>query len=98
MISELKNGTAKVIAVGGGAVLREENIENLKKNGVTVFIDRNINDILPTDDRPLSSDRDKLKNLYSTRYPIYAAAADITVVSDNNPENVTDMIIKEFSK
>ena len=98
VISELKNGTAKVIAVGGGAVLREENIENLKKNGVTVFIDRNINDILPTDDRPLSSDRDKLKNLYSTRYPIYVAAADITVVSDNNPENVTDMIIKEFSK
>ena len=98
VISELKNDTAKIIAVGGGAVLREANVENLKRNGVTVFIDRNINDILPTDDRPLSSDRDKLKNLYSTRYPIYAAAADITAVSDNDPKNVTDMIIKEFSK
>ena len=98
VISDLKNTNAKVIAVGGGAVLRKENVENLKKNGVTVFIDRDINDIQPTNDRPLSSDRSKLKKLYDTRYPIYAAAADITVVSDNNAENVTDMIIKEFSK
>lgn len=98
VISDLKNTNAKVIAVGGGAVLRKENVENLKKNGVTVFIDRDINDIQTTNDRPLSSDRSKLKKLYDTRYPIYAAAADITVVSDNNAENVTDMIIKEFSK
>ena len=85
-----KNGC--VIATGGGAVLREENIDALKMNGVTVFIDRDLDDIQPSAKRPLSSDREKLEHLYSVRYPIYKGS-DLTVNGGGAPEDVAERII-----
>ena len=72
-----------IISTGGGAVLRKENVQNLKKNGLIFFIDRAISSIKPTDDRPLSNSQEKLEQLYKVRYPIYKAAADYHIVSDN---------------
>jgi shikimate dehydrogenase len=41
-----KNGV--VIATGGGAVLRQENVTALKQNGVIFFLNRPLEDIVPT--------------------------------------------------
>ena len=50
-----------VIATGGGAVLRKENVEALRQNGIIFFLNRPLRDIVPTSDRPLSSDYEALK-------------------------------------
>ena len=81
VIERISLQTGTVISVGGGAVLRRENVRNLKRNGRLVFLDMPLDRIAVTDDRPLSDSYDKLKNLYDVRHPIYTAAADITVIS-----------------
>lgn len=65
-----------VIALGGGAVLRSENVHNLKMNGRISFINRPFDQLIATSDRPLSSDSEALKALYEKRMPIYISVAD----------------------
>lgn len=91
-----KNGL--VIATGGGAVLREENVRALSGNGVLYFLDRSPELLIPTGDRPLSSDREALMKRYRERYPIYTAAAHVRVLADGTPHEVAEQIVKDFSK
>ena len=91
-----KNGV--VIATGGGAVLRDKNVKMLKRNGIVVFLDRSIENILPTEDRPLSRDREALKARYDERYPIYRAAADIHMDADGSVDEVAERVIKAWSE
>ncbi len=68
-----------VISTGGGAVLREENIRNLKRNGKIYFIDAEPSRLIATCDRPLSDTKEKLEKLYAERIGIYRSSADVTV-------------------
>lgn len=84
VIKEVAALQSSVIATGGGAVLNPENVSLLKENGLTVFIDRPIDDLVTTDDRPLSSNRELLEKRYKERYDIYksSAQAEIKAVKD----------------
>lgn len=66
-----------IIATGGGAILRPENVDALRQNGTLVHIIRSI-DKLPTRGRPLSKNIETLKKMEAQRMPLYKAAADIT--------------------
>ena len=66
-----------IIATGGGAILRPENVAALRQNGTLVHITRSI-DKLPTRGRPLSKNIEALKKMEAQRMPLYKAAADIT--------------------
>ena len=68
----------QIIATGGGAVLRPENIDALRQNALVILLTRPV-DMLPTKGRPLSKDVDALKKMESERKPYYEAAADITI-------------------
>jgi len=92
----LKNNV--IIATGGGAVLRKENIIHLKHNGKIFFIDRDLENICPTENRPLSNSKDKLEALYKVRYPIYTSTADFHIKSDNNIQNTVQSIITAFTQ
>ena len=98
VIAALSLETGCVIATGGGAILREENIRHLRANGRIFFLDRPLDAILPTDDRPLSSDRAALEKRYAERYPIYTATADAVIPVTGTPEAVAEAIRKEFSE
>ena len=95
IIKELSDKNGVIIATGGGAVLRSENVTNLKKNGILVFLDRDISTIVPTLDRPLSCDADKLKKLYDLRYPIYTSVADVIIKSTDSPETTAEAVRRE---
>ena len=73
----------KVLAMGGGVVLRPENIDFLKQNGRIIFIDRSPADIIgdvDTGTRPLlAAGRQRIYDLYAQREALYRKAADITV-------------------
>lgn len=93
-IKEICQKQSQVISTGGGAVLREENVKVLKTDGKIIFIDRNLDNIKPTPDRPLSNDREKLTALYKVRMPIYKAAANITVTNNKNVADCVDQILE----
>ncbi len=98
VISGLSQKSGCVIATGGGAVLSWENVQLLRRNGRLVFLDRSLEKLTPTSDRPLSSDSEKLKKLYETRYPIYRAAADICLEADGTPSEVASDVLKELKQ
>ena len=77
-----------VIATGGGAVLREENVRLLRANGRIYFIDRPLSSIVATSDRPLSSNREALEARYKERYGIYLKSADVHLeICDDSQKN-----------
>ena len=80
VIAELSLKNACVISTGGGAILNPQNVHNLKKNGRIYFINRPLEELLPTDDRPTANSAEKIKALFETRFPLYQAAADSTVI------------------
>ena len=83
-----------VIATGGGAALRPENVGRMKQNGAVVFLDRPPADLCPSPERPLADSAAKLRTLYETRYPIYAAAADVTVTVRGTPEETAEKVLE----
>ena len=87
-----------VIATGGGAVLRRENVNALRQNGVIFFIDRPCEKLIPTIDRPLARDVEAIKKRYDERYGIYVASADVVIDADDTPVNVAKKITGVFYK
>lgn len=84
-----------VIATGGGAILRDENVRRLKRNGRIFFLDRPLCELMPTSDRPLASDREAIEKRYNERYPRYNSVADVRIAVDTDEFGVADKIIKE---
>lgn len=96
VIAKAAEKTGSITATGGGAVLREENIRKMKKNGITVFLDRDLFLLTATSDRPLSSTKEALERLYNERFPIYEKAADVTVKSNDEIGAVAQAVRKEL--
>ncbi len=97
-VASLAATGGRVIATGGGAILRAENLAALRANGILYFLDRPLGDLTPTGDRPLSRDREALACRYRERYPLYLAAADVRIAVTGNAETVTDAILEDFNK
>lgn len=96
VIAEAAKERGKMIATGGGAILRKENVREMKRNGVTVFLDRDLSLLTATSDRPLSSTKEALERLYNERFPIYEKAADVTVKSNDEIGAVAQAVRKEL--
>ncbi|MBR2024896.1 MAG: shikimate kinase, partial [Clostridia bacterium] len=98
VIKEISVKNSLIIATGGGAILNYDNVGRLKQNGKIYFIDRSLENLIPTSDRPLSSDINALKKRYEERYPIYNASADVIINGDFTVEEVADAIYGEYNK
>ncbi len=93
VIREIAPLQGKVIATGGGAILREENVSFLKGNGILLFLDAPLETLVSTADRPLSSNPADLKKRYEERYDIYKKSADFVIpVSRNLTENLEKIL------
>ena len=82
----------KVLAMGGGVVLRQENIASLKENGLIIFLDRSPADIIgdvDTQTRPLlAAGRQRICDLYAQREELYRTAADVIVQNKGSIQEV----------
>ena len=96
MIRSLSEKNGIVISTGGGAPLREENVDNLKKNGRLYFIDRPLGQLMPTKSRPLASSAEAIERRFNERYGIYSLAADVRIDADTSAPMTADKIIKEL--
>ena len=93
VIRDLSTQNGLVIATGGGAVLRQENVNYLKHNGRLFFLDVPLSRLQATADRPLSDTADKLAALYEQRIDIYRTAADVVVPNDTTPDDAAASIL-----
>ncbi len=75
----------KIIATGGGAILKPENRIALRENSTVIFLNAPVR-TLATDGRPLSKSPEALEKMHAERLPLYLETADFTVEVDPDPE------------
>ena len=68
----------------------------LKRNGVIFFINRALSAIIPTSDRPLSSDEEALKRRFEERYSRYLSTCNFEIKTDEIVSHTVDTVIKNF--
>ena len=84
----------KVIATGGGAIMREKNVELMKQNGIVVYLKRDL-DKLAVHGRPLSEGGNKrISELYRQRYKLYENAADVVIETHEDIEECAKRLEK----
>ena len=93
VIAEVSKKTGLVVATGGGAVLKKENVKNLSQNGKIFFLDRPLEQIVPTADRPLSNSELSLKKRFAERYEIYQDTCDERIPVDGVPQHTVKLIL-----
>ena len=84
--------SGKVIATGGGSVIRQENRDDFRQNGLVVYLKRDL-DKLSVEGRPLSKS-DGIAKLFDERKAIYESFCDLEV--DNNGD--ISLAVKEILK
>jgi shikimate kinase len=106
VIAELAALKGRVVATGGGAVLRPENRQNLQTSGLVIYLDVP----LPTlhertrhdKKRPLlqvSDPRQKLRELHAQRDPLYREVADLIVSGSRiTVQSVLNLLIKKVGE
>lgn len=92
VLHELSRQSGTVIATGGGAVTRQVNMETLKRNGLIVLLDRPLDELPVTKDRPLSRGRAALERLWSEREPLYRQAADLVLPVTGTPADTAERL------
>ncbi len=88
--------TGGIIATGGGAVLRGQNMELLRMNGKIFFLDRPLDQLLPTAQRPLSATREAITQRYRERYEIYIRSADTVIENTGTPHEAAQLVKRSF--
>jgi len=77
-VRAVQSGRPQVIALGGGALMRDENFELVSNNGVIVWLDAPIEliekRVFAESHRPLARDAEKLRELFEMRRTRYAQA------------------------
>lgn len=96
VIKEISMLNAQVISTGGGAILNSENIENLKANSRIYFLDRPLDMLETSSDRPLSSNRADLEKRYNERYKLYKSSADVIIDGGKTVGEVSKIIEEDF--
>jgi len=88
-LTELLSENNRVIATGGGSVLRRQNQQLLKQKGYIIFLDTTVNQQMQRlqrdKKRPLlqtENPRQRLESLLLERRPIYLDLADLAVKTD----------------
>lgn len=97
-VREVSSGTGLIIATGGGAVLSEENRKALKENGRLYWLNRPLQELIPTGNRPLAGTKEAIEKRYRERYDLYQNAADVCIRGKKTALEEADEIMGEFLK
>ena len=97
-ISEMPDNS--VVALGGGAIINENTAKTAKETGKVIFLDADFETcygrIKDDSNRPLAynNPKEKVKELYDTRRPIYSGRADIVINAGGTPAQIIEKIRK----
>ena len=93
-VSKLNN---KIIATGGGTIKHKVNMDYLRQNGITIFIDREVDKLISSDpNRPLSKSTDALEKMHAERLPLYQKYAAYVAVNNSDIESTVTEIEEAY--
>ena len=99
-VEEISKGKSTIIDTGGGVIKSIENIDNLRENGIIVYINRpleNIMEDIDTEYRPLIKDKkEKLYELYQERYLLYKKYCNYEIMNNGSLQGVVEKIMKKL--
>ncbi len=102
LVERITDKGGVIVSCGGGAILREKNVEMMKKNGIIVYLSATpetiYNRVKNSTHRPLLNGNmnvEYITELMEKRLPLYEKAADEIVYVDGK-EKV--QIVKEISR
>ena len=88
----------KVLAMGGGVVIRPENITRLRRTGFVIFLDRKpadiVGDVVTTTRPLLKGGRQRIFDLYAAREALYRSSADATVINQGSIKDVLKQLVE----
>ncbi len=90
------NVTGHIIATGGGAILRDDNVRALRRTGRLYFLNRSVEMLIPTSDRPLATTRQAILKRFEERYDRYLATADVEVKIDEVMSHTIQTVREDF--
>ncbi|MBU3157283.1 shikimate kinase [Clostridium estertheticum] len=101
-VMDLSKKNHVVISTGGGVIKRYENIINLKRNGIIIYINRPIENIVSDiniEGRPLlAKDPGRISKLFDERGPLYKKYCDYEVMNISEINDVVNDIIQIYTK
>ena len=98
MCTKFGKESGLVIATGGGAILRKENIRALSQNGVIFWVQRPL-ESLGTQGRPLSQGGlSALEKMWQVRRPLYQACADGIVENTGTAAQAAARMVEGFNE
>ena len=101
---DVKEGQQMIISAGGGAVLRDENVKNMKENGIIVLLTASPAAILArvrdSKDRPLlngNMNEDYISSLMEKRRKRYEEVADLVIdTTEKTVPEVCEAIVRNL--
>lgn len=96
LVREISKESELVIATGGGTPLYRENLLSLRQNGWIYYLDRPLEELSPSDDRPLSSSKEQLARLYDERAARYRRICDRVFSVDRTPGEAAEELEKDW--
>jgi shikimate kinase len=103
MIKKLSHNKNCIISTGGGAVLRDENMEALKENGIVFCLAANAETILErtgiNQDRPLlkvENLKKKIEELLAYRRPFYEKTGIMIETNGKTPLQIAEEIMELY--
>ncbi|MBU3111177.1 shikimate kinase [Clostridium lacusfryxellense] len=101
-VRELSKKKSVVISTGGGVIKMYENILSLKKNGLIIYINRPIQNIVEDIDvegRPLlAKDPANVYRLFDERGPLYKKYCDHEVMNISSLDEIVDNILEIYAQ
>lgn len=99
-MKELVKKEPAIIATGGGTVISPENVQLMRNNGIVVFINRDVTQILDDLDleiRPLLKESiEYIFRLYEERNPLYEEVAHIKIGNESNINDTVHAILNSL--
>ena len=94
LILRIAEEGGQIVSCGGGAILREENVQNMRQNGTIVYLCATPETIYErvhkSTHRPLLNGNmnvEYIRGLMEKRIPKYESAADVTICVDGKEKN-----------
>lgn len=100
-LQELLNTQNLVVSTGGGLGADAENMNQMKKNGIVIWLDLNLNTILERikndENRPLlNQPLDKIKKLFDERKKVYGLATYRINAENKTPFQIVEEILNKI--
>lgn len=94
IIKEISSLYGMVISCGGGVVKNEDNMRELAKNGLILWIDRDPSLLYGSLSRPLAASDGQVRKLYYERQPLYSGHADVRIENNGTIEACLEAVLR----